>query len=158
MTPVKFDIKANISPLPADIINKIEFIECIEIQPLIIEGESYEWCSEEKANAFGVYIRYTQEAIKQQSLNPSDWLADFDTIESANSFKQIIETLLSYKAIPADSTIKSISTDNTGGNIYNDVVTLKDGTILRISEGAVTVYKDAAQDEDNNPYGTIFLQ
>lgn len=55
-----------------------------------------------------------------------------------------------------DSQIKSIETVHTGGNIYNDVIILKDGTIIRISEGAVGVYKDEKADEDGNSIGMVY--
>jgi hypothetical protein len=53
--------------------------------------------------------------------------------------------------------ISTVRTEHTGGNIYNDVVQLKDGTVIRISEGAVVVYKNVEDDENsNNEVGHIY--
>jgi hypothetical protein len=56
-----------------------------------------------------------------------------------------------------ETRISKVVTDNTGGNIYNDVIVLKDGIIIRISEGVISVFANADEDEDNNPIGTILL-
>lgn len=52
--------------------------------------------------------------------------------------------------------ISTVRTEHTGGNIYNDVVQLKDGTVIRISEGAVVVFKDALADEDRDEIGHVY--
>lgn len=46
---------------------------------------------------------------------------------------------------PSCTLIEAVRTDYTGGNIYNDVVTLKDGTTIRISEGVITASKDVSE-------------
>jgi hypothetical protein len=56
---------------------------------------------------------------------------------------------------PDETLIKAIHTEDTGGNTYNDVVTLKDGTIIRISEGIVAVFKNKRADENNNETGFV---
>lgn len=49
-----------------------------------------------------------------------------------------------------DSYIASVDTVNTGGNIYNDVIVLKNGVIIRISEGLIGVYEDEEADENGD--------
>ena len=49
-----------------------------------------------------------------------------------------------------ESYIKSVETVNTGGHIYNDVITLKNGVIIRISEDLIGIYKDEKADEEGN--------
>jgi len=39
---------------------------------------------------------------------------------------------------------------NTGGNIYNDVITLNNGMVIRISEDLVCIYKNAEADENGD--------
>jgi hypothetical protein len=56
-----------------------------------------------------------------------------------------------------ETVIKSVITYHTGGHIYNDVITLKDGTVIRISDGAVVVFKNEADDDENNEIGHIYF-
>jgi len=52
-----------------------------------------------------------------------------------------------------NSEILNISTDNTGGNIYNDVIELQGGQVLIITSDSVNLYRDLNHyDEDaGNP-------
>lgn len=54
-----------------------------------------------------------------------------------------------------ETNIKSIETQQTGGHVYNDVITLKDGIIIRISDGGLSVFKNAKADEDNDEVSFI---
>ena len=58
-----------------------------------------------------------------------------------------------------DSEIKNIQTINTGGNIYNDVITLKNKQVVVITSDAVYLFK-SFKDYDNNSldYKTIYRQ
>ncbi len=49
-----------------------------------------------------------------------------------------------------DSQIASIETINTGGHIYNDIIVLKTGHIIRISEDGMSVYRNEKDDDDGN--------
>jgi hypothetical protein len=53
--------------------------------------------------------------------------------------------------------IKDITTEQTGGNIMNDVVILKDGHIIRISEDIVCIFRNKEADENNEPLSTTEL-
>lgn len=55
-----------------------------------------------------------------------------------------------------ETVIKSVSTEHTGGNIYNDVIRLKGGEIVRISDGAVCIFRSDEADAENNPIGTVY--
>lgn len=50
-----------------------------------------------------------------------------------------------------ESYLQSVSTNDTGGNIYNDVITLKDRTVIRVSENTVQIFKNETADEENEP-------
>lgn len=67
--------------------------------------------------------------------DPCEWLLDLDIPDPVLDIDRI------------ETQIKSISTDQTGGNIYNDVITLKNGHVIRISEDDLSVYTDSAKDE-----------
>ena len=58
-----------------------------------------------------------------------------------------------------DSEILNIQTINTGGNIYNDVITLKNKQVVVITSDAVYLFK-SFKDYDNNSldYKTIYRQ
>ena len=58
-----------------------------------------------------------------------------------------------------DSEIDNIQTINTGGNIYNDVITLKNKQVVVITSDAVYLFK-SFKDYDNNSldYKTIYRQ
>ena len=47
----------------------------------------------------------------------------------------------------SETQIKAVHTDQTGGNIYNDVIELKNGFIIRISEDGLSVFKNEQDDE-----------
>lgn len=53
--------------------------------------------------------------------------------------------------------VKTVDTWNTGGHVYNDLITLKDGTVIRISDGAVVVYKTIHDMESENETGHIYF-
>jgi hypothetical protein len=55
-----------------------------------------------------------------------------------------------------ETLIESVTTAHTGGDIWNDVIVLKDGTVIRISEGAVTVSVNEDDDHASNNLGVIF--
>ena len=82
--------------------------------------------------------------------NYNDSLRQFDSLTEAEKYLAEIEWQDSNGELlitldPSCTLIESVRTDYTGGNIYNDVVTLKDGTTIRISEGVITVFKDNSQ-------------
>lgn len=62
----------------------------------------------------------------------------------------------SVEIVNSETSIKSIETRHTGGNIYNDVVTLKGGTIIVIGQGAICVYKDEKHEENNEEIGHVY--
>jgi len=41
-----------------------------------------------------------------------------------------------------NSEVKNIDTEHTGGNIYNDILKLKNGQVIVITSDAVCLYKD----------------
>lgn len=90
-----FDYRANFGLDYSHIQDYTNYIQNIEIIPLKIEDEDYEHYPE-APNAYGVYLRYTTEGIKKANLNPSEWLADFDTEETAQAFKGLIDALLGF--------------------------------------------------------------
>ena len=47
--------------------------------------------------------------------------------------------------------IQSVSTDQTGGHIYNDVIRLKNGMVIRISEDVICIYANEEKDEEGTP-------
>ncbi len=53
--------------------------------------------------------------------------------------------------------IKEIHTQHTGGHIYNDVIILKDGQVIRISDEMVVVFNDIKADEDNEEVGHVYF-
>jgi hypothetical protein len=55
-----------------------------------------------------------------------------------------------------DSHIKSVETINTGGHIYNDVITLYNGTIIRISDDCICVFKNEQAEENYDPISTTY--
>lgn len=60
----------------------------------------------------------------------------------------ITEFVPPFINIDKDETfIDAVHTDQTGGNIYNDVVKLKNGYIIRISADGLSVYENEAADE-----------
>lgn len=62
----------------------------------------------------------------------------------------------SVEIVNSETSIKAIETRHTGGNIYNDVITLKGGTIVVIGQGAICVYKDEKHEEDNEEIGYVY--
>ena len=50
-----------------------------------------------------------------------------------------------------ETLIDSVSTDQTGGHIYNDVIRLKNGMIIRISEDLICIYDDDEKDQEGTP-------
>lgn len=52
-----------------------------------------------------------------------------------------------------ETQLKAIHTDQTGGHIYNDVIELKNGFIIRISADGLSVHKNA-QDDETGENGT----
>ncbi len=56
-----------------------------------------------------------------------------------------------------DSIIESVETMHTGGNIYNDVIMLKNGYVIRLSDDCITVSKNEKEDDEgNNLWHTYF--
>ena len=53
-----------------------------------------------------------------------------------------------YKKTPEDSEIKSIETNQTGGNVFNDIITLKDDRVLVINTDVIVLY-DNREDYEN---------
>jgi hypothetical protein len=66
----------------------------VEVKPSKVEDNDTQWVSVEEANTFGVYLRYSVYAIKELNMNPSDWLADFDTLKDADNFQYFVKALL----------------------------------------------------------------
>ena len=48
----------------------------------------------------------------------------------------------------SETLIKEVRTDNTGRNVYNDVVVLKNGWIIRIGSDGLSVFKNEEDDEN----------
>jgi hypothetical protein len=82
-------------------------------------------------------------------------MSDDSYLDGHPEWNEIVKEARALKA--EESYISSISTDNTGGNIYNDVIELKDGIIIRIGEGTVSVFSSSEEDEENNPLATVML-
>lgn len=54
--------------------------------------------------------------------------------------------------------IESVRTENTGGNIMVDFITLKDGHIITVSDGVIGLYQNMNHFENNeDPTGFIDL-
>jgi len=73
-----------------------DFVDTIEIRPVLVMEEETLW-EEEHPNAWGVYFRYNDIAIKNFNMNPCDWVADFDTEELATRFAGIIMAFIKPK-------------------------------------------------------------
>lgn len=54
-----------------------------------------------------------------------------------------------------ETVIASIETQQTGGHVYNDVITLKDGIVIRISDGGLSVFKNADADDNNEEHAFV---
>lgn len=120
-----FNLKANFTLDKGYMNDKMPFIESIELQALKIIGkDNYEWVEEHEANAFGVYLRYTDEAVKSQNLNPSEWIADFDTKEAAIQLKELLQMFLSYKGNSQDVITESWSVDDILNQAEQDEIEL----------------------------------
>ena len=69
-----------------------------------------------------------------------------------DSISEFVEFLNDEKSVllmdSDESFIKNSEFVNTGGHIMNDVVTLRNGYIIRISDEGLSVYKDADADEN----------
>lgn len=69
-----------------------------------------------------------------------DWIED--TRQRMEAIKQ---------DLMPNSNVETVSlAENTGGHIYNDIITLKNGHIIRISEDGISIYKDDQADENGN--------
>lgn len=98
--PAKWwDVKASLAPDYKYLNDQIEFIDFIEIIDLRITGKDLMDASYDHhhpdPNSFGVYIRYTDEAVDNFNFNPSEWVADFKDRKFAVAFKQILDAFLS---------------------------------------------------------------
>lgn len=50
-----------------------------------------------------------------------------------------------------DSFVKTVELGvNTGGHVYNDIITLKNGMVIRISEDLICIYASEEDDEQGN--------
>jgi hypothetical protein len=76
----------------------LQFIDSVELTPLRIEGTSLKNCeyhrNDPNPNAYGVYLRYNDEGVDNFELNPSEWIADFETEKDAKAFHQLISTFV----------------------------------------------------------------
>jgi hypothetical protein len=107
-------------------------------------------------NLYGREFTFYDEEIPE-----SDRISSIDTmiwnrawsIAKENEFFTIVPISLDNY----ETYISSIATQDTGGNIYNDVIVLKDGSVIRISENAVCVFKNAKADEENDPIAQVML-
>lgn len=88
-----FDDKANFGIDYSHLQAITNYIMKIEVIPLKIEDEDYEHYPA-VPNAYGVYFKYSDWAIDKLNLNPSEWIADFNTLDTANAFKSLIYALL----------------------------------------------------------------
>lgn len=89
-----FKSRCNIAPDYFGNIEKFgQYVQEIELTPLRIIGEDYEWYPP-KPNAYGIYLRYTDEGQQEMNLSPSEWIADFSDKETAESFKTLAIRLL----------------------------------------------------------------
>lgn len=83
------------------------------------------------------------------------FLEEYPSIEEARYFKAAIWNIMNppeeIPTIPEESTIKSISfAENTGGDVINDVIRLKNGKILVLADWGVFLHKD----QENYENGT----
>lgn len=53
--------------------------------------------------------------------------------------------------------ISRVETENTGGHIYNDVIGLKNGFIIRISDGVIGIYKNEEKDRDGEGEAYVYF-
>lgn len=99
---------------------------------------------EQLAEAYEKIVGYNPfvETITVQQV--SDMMNEYDAVEKSRNFPGCF---FQEWFAETDSFIKSTETVNTGGHIYNDVITLKNGTIIRISEDLIGIYKDEEADE-----------
>lgn len=72
---------------------------------------------------------------------------EFDSIKGALQYIAELEWqdsngMLLIHLSPEDTQIESVKTEYKGGKVFNDVIVLKDGTTLRISEETIAVFKD----------------
>lgn len=80
---------------PSDEVENPEVkIESVQVRPVLLTGGDTLDATEETANAFGVYLRYTPVTFEKFKLNPSEWIADFDTILCAERFAELLTLLI----------------------------------------------------------------
>lgn len=75
----------------------VQHISDVELTPLRVTGTGsdieYEWPTD-NPNAYGVYLRYTDDAVEKFNMNPSEWIADFSSEQTARTFQNLVITLL----------------------------------------------------------------
>lgn len=94
------------------------------------------------------------EAINKQLLDALEALTKWVTVNTGAmpseliAAKEAIRNASSVHALNAETFVQSaLFGENTGGNIYNDVITLKNGYVIRVSEDIVGIYESQAADE-----------
>jgi hypothetical protein len=97
-----FETKCNLMTDYSSMEENIKFIESVEMRELFAHMENGKIVDYEQhaknPNTWGVYFRYNSEGIDFAGLNPSEWIADFDSEIAATAFKQLIEMLIKSRS------------------------------------------------------------
>lgn len=88
----------------------------------------------------GVYKTHYDEPREFATLGAAkEYLAELEWQDSHGEFQIRLDRECTL--------IESVVTEYTGGNVYNDLLVLKDGTTIRISDGVIKICKDRTETE-----------
>lgn len=79
---ISFDLKLE-KLLKGDVV-------AIHYRPVLVKKKVAKSCSESEANAFGIYLVFSTAAINKGRHNPTQWVADLDTLKSADGFARLL--------------------------------------------------------------------
>ena len=123
---------------PEDSADSIEWALPVDQQPTVAE------CVQLDKLMADIYSLPGNDSVHNMAFDPCRFILDLEFPEPAIDISH------------TDTMIKSVATENTGGNVFNDVIVLKCGTVIRISDGMVRVL--ASDNEDTKPLAEAFLQ